>query len=68
VANQTTENEIKKAEQYEALKQTLLRLLDDPQVQQKIVSLLLCRFGTDLRDKGSRADRHNRLSDISSAC
>ena len=48
----TTENEIKKAEQYEALKQTLLRLLDDPQVQQKIVSLLLHRFGKDLRDKG----------------
>ena len=48
----TTENEIKKAEQYEALKQTLLRLLDDPQVQQKIVSFLLSRFGTDLRGKG----------------
>ena len=48
----TTENEIKKAEQHEALKQTLLRLLDDPQVQQKIVSFLLYRFGTDLRDKG----------------
>jgi hypothetical protein len=37
----TTENEVKKAEQCEALKQALLRLLDDPQVQQKIVSLLL---------------------------
>ena len=48
----TTEIEIKKAEQYEALKQTLLRLLDDPQIQQKIVSFLLYRFGTDLRDKG----------------
>ena len=48
----TTQNEIEKAEQYEALKQTLLRLLDDPQVQQKIVSFLLYRFGTDLRDKG----------------
>jgi len=46
-----TENDIKKAEQYEALKQTLLRLLDDPQIQQKIVSLLLYRFGSDLRDK-----------------
>ena len=46
------ENEIEKAEQYEALKQKLLRLLDDPQVQQKIVSFLLYRFGTDLRDKG----------------
>jgi hypothetical protein len=35
-----TEDEIKKAEQYEALKQTFLRLLDDPQVQQKIIALL----------------------------
>ncbi len=33
-----TEDEIKEAEQYEALKQMLLRLLDDPQVQQKIVT------------------------------
>jgi hypothetical protein len=33
------ENEIKSAEQYEALKQSLLRLLDDPQVQQKIAVL-----------------------------
>ena len=33
-----TEDEIKRAEQYEALKQMLLRLLDDPQVQQKIAS------------------------------
>jgi hypothetical protein len=48
----STEDEIKKAEQHEAFKQTLLRLLDDPQVQQKIVSLLLYRFGKDLRDKG----------------
>jgi hypothetical protein len=48
----STEEEIKKAEQYEALKQMLLRLLDDPQVQQKIVSLLICRLGADLRDQG----------------
>jgi len=48
----TTEDEIKKAEQHDALKQTLLRLLDDPQVQQKIVSFLLYRFGADLRNKG----------------
>jgi hypothetical protein len=34
------EDEIKMAEQYEALKQSLLRLLDDPQVQQKFVILL----------------------------
>jgi hypothetical protein len=41
VGHQTrTEDEIKKAEQHEASKQTLLRLLDDPQVQQKIFSLL----------------------------
>jgi hypothetical protein len=50
VADQTTpENEIKKAEQHEALKQMLLRLLDDPQVQQKIVSVLRYRLGADLR-------------------
>jgi hypothetical protein len=40
-----TESEIKKAEQHEALKQTFLRLLDDPQVQQKIIALLSRRFG-----------------------
>jgi len=39
------EDEIKKAEQHEALKQALLRLLDDPQIQQKIVSLLRDRLG-----------------------
>jgi hypothetical protein len=44
-----TEDEIKKAEQHEVLKQSLLRLLDDPQVQQKIVTLLRSRFGADLR-------------------
>ena len=35
-----TENEIEKAERCEALKQMLLRLLDDPQVEQKIVTLV----------------------------
>jgi hypothetical protein len=35
-----TENEIEKAERHEALKQMLLRLLDDPQVEQKIVTLV----------------------------
>jgi hypothetical protein len=35
-----TENEIEKAERYEALKQMLLRLLDDRQVEQKIVALV----------------------------
>jgi hypothetical protein len=45
-----TEDEINKAEQHQALKQTFLRLLDDPQVQQKIVALLSRRFG-QIRDK-----------------
>ncbi len=40
-----TEDDIKRAEQHEALKQAFLRLLDDPQVQQKIVTLLSRRFG-----------------------
>ena len=41
VEDQTkTEDEIKKAEQYQALKQVFLRLLDDPRVEQKIVSLV----------------------------
>jgi hypothetical protein len=35
-----TEDEIKTAEQYEALKQVFLRLLDDPQIEQKIVTLV----------------------------
>jgi hypothetical protein len=39
------EDEIKKAELYEALKQMLLRLLNEPQVQQKIVNLFQCRLG-----------------------
>jgi len=43
------EDEIKKAEQHEALKQALLRLLDDPQVQQKIVSLLRSLLGAHSR-------------------
>ena len=40
-----TEDAIKKAEQYEALKRTDLRLLDDLQVQPKIVTLLSRRLG-----------------------
>jgi hypothetical protein len=40
-----TEDEIKKAEQHEVLKQMLLRLLDDPQVQRKIVTFLSRRLG-----------------------
>jgi len=39
------EDELKRAEQHETLKQALLRLLDDPQIQQKIVTLLHRRFG-----------------------
>ena len=51
VTDQTkTEDEIKKAERHEALKQTFLRLLDDPQVQQKIVALLSRRLG-QIRDR-----------------
>jgi hypothetical protein len=46
VADRTkTEDEIKRAEQHEALKQTFLRMLDDPQVQRKIVALVSRRFG-----------------------
>ena len=45
-----TEDEIQKAEQHEALKQMFLRLLDDPQVQQKVVALLSRRPG-QIRDK-----------------
>lgn len=42
-----TEEELEKAEQYEALKQALLRLLDDPQVRLKIISVLRTRVGED---------------------
>ena len=49
-AQTRTEEEIKKAEQYEALKQVILRLLDDPQVEQKILSLL--RNRSEARPKG----------------
>jgi hypothetical protein len=38
-------DQIKKAELYEAVKQALTRLLDDPQVQQKILEILLQRIG-----------------------
>ena len=51
------EDEIEKAEQYEALKRMLLRLLDDPQVQQKIVTLLRRRLGADPRDKRPQGRR-----------
>ena len=44
-AQTRTEEEIKKAEQFEALKHMLLRLLDDPQVQQKIFTLLRLKTG-----------------------
>ena len=50
-----TEDEIKKAEQYEALKQMLLRLLDDPRVQLKIVTLQRCRLGQIQRDRRLQA-------------
>jgi hypothetical protein len=45
--SRTTEEELEKAQQHEALKQALLRLLDDPQVQQKIISILRTRMGRD---------------------
>jgi hypothetical protein len=45
-----TEDEIQKAEQHEALKQMLLRLLDDAQIQQKIVTLLRRWFGAHPRE------------------
>jgi hypothetical protein len=38
-------DQIKKAELYEAVKQALMRLLDDPQVQQTILEILLQRIG-----------------------
>jgi hypothetical protein len=34
------DDEIETAKQHESLKQTLLRLLDDPQIQEKIVTFL----------------------------
>jgi hypothetical protein len=43
------ESEIAKAEQHEAFKQTLLRLLDDPQVQHKIVAFLRRKLKLDPR-------------------
>ena len=42
------DDQIKKAELYEAVKQTLMRLLDDPQVQQKILEILLQRLDRNL--------------------
>jgi hypothetical protein len=39
------DDQIKKAELYKTVKQTLMRLLDDPQVQQKILEILLQRIG-----------------------
>jgi hypothetical protein len=33
-------DQIKKAELHEAVKRALIRLLDDPQIQQKIIALL----------------------------
>jgi hypothetical protein len=43
-----TEEKLENAQQHEALKQALLRLLDDPQVQQKIISILRTRIAGDL--------------------
>ena len=53
-----TEDDIKRAEQNEALKQTLLRLLEDPQVQQKLVTPLHRRLEADLRGKEPLRQAH----------
>jgi hypothetical protein len=45
------EDKIKDAEQYEDRKQLLLRMLDDPQVQHKIVAFLADRSGSIRRHK-----------------
>lgn len=42
------DDQIKKAELYETVKQTLMRLLDDPQVQQKMLEILLQRLDRNL--------------------
>jgi hypothetical protein len=42
-----TEERIKKAKEYEALKPTRLRLLGDPEGQEKIVTLFRRRLGAD---------------------
>ena len=42
-----TEDEIKKAEQYEALKRMLMRLLDDPQIQQKMIAVIRRHLGQE---------------------
>jgi len=39
------DSEIMTPEQHQTFKEMLLRLLDDPQIQQKIVTLLHRRFG-----------------------
>ena len=61
-----TEDEIKKAEQHEALKQTFLRLLDDPQVQQKIAALVSRRLGSfaDTRADGEVAPKADATTPI----
>ena len=62
-----TEDEIKKAEQHEALKQALLRLLDDPQIQQKIVSLLRSRLGAHPKQRPSPGRPTSKGGENSSA-
>ena len=53
VEDQTrTEDEIRKAEEHEAFKRVFLRLLDDPQVQQKLVALLSRRLGQSRSEQG----------------
>ena len=45
------DDEIETAKQYESLKQMLLRLLDDPQIQEKI-GIFLRRSGLTARSTG----------------
>ena len=52
------EDEIQKAEQYETLKRMLLRLLEDPQVQEKIVTLLRHRLGGLIQGDKRPSGRH----------
>lgn len=45
-----TADEIRKAEEHEASKQMLLRLLDDPQIQNKILALFRRQLRLDPRE------------------
>jgi len=53
---------ISQAEEYEALKRTVMRLLDDPQVQQKILELLT-RQRSARREEIAQTDRSRRAAE-----